>query len=130
MALFLFSLIGLPLTGGFMGKLFLFMGALGVPPMTQEGAPPDSWNRFTVLALIGAINAAIGAWYYLRVITVMFLRSPIKPLARIQAWPGLASLLGCAILTLVLGIWPASVWDRAKAAIWPASSASTLRAQH
>ena len=81
MALFLFSLIGLPLTAGFMGKFYLFFGALVSP--AEEGT-----RLYRVLAVIGAVNAAVGAYYYLRIIGVMYLRNPIRPLEqpRCQLW--------------------------------------------
>jgi NADH-quinone oxidoreductase subunit N len=100
MALFLFSLIGMPLTAGFAGKFVLFFGALAVPPR-----PEHPWI-FRILALIGVINAAIGAWFYLRVVAVMYLRNPIKPLENTRSWPGLATLWICALVTLVLGFYP------------------------
>jgi NADH-quinone oxidoreductase subunit N len=100
MALFLFSLIGMPLTAGFAGKFVLFFGAMAVPPR-----PEHPW-LFRILALIGAINAAIGAWYYLRILAVMYLRNPIKPLENTRSWPGLATLWICALVTLVLGFYP------------------------
>jgi NADH-quinone oxidoreductase subunit N len=99
MATFLFSLIGIPLTAGFAGKLLLFLGALSVP--SGEHA-----RLFRVLALIGAVNAAIGAWYYLRILMVMYLRTPIRPLAGGRSAPGLAALWLCALVTLVLGVYP------------------------
>jgi NADH-quinone oxidoreductase subunit N len=100
MAFFLFSLIGIPLTAGFAGKFVLFFGALAVPPR-----PEHPW-LFRILALIGVINAAIGAWYYLRIIAVMYLRNPIKPLENPRSWPGLVTLWLCALVTLVLGVYP------------------------
>jgi NADH-quinone oxidoreductase subunit N len=100
MALFLFSLLGLPLTAGFAGKLFLFLAALDVP---EE----PSASLFRWLALIAAVNSAIGAWYYLRVVAVMYLRSPIRPLQVRRAWPGMAAVGICAAVTLVFGVWPA-----------------------
>lgn len=100
MALFLFSLIGIPLTAGFAGKFVLFFGAMAVPPR-----PEHPW-LFRILALIGVINAAIGAWYYLRILTVMYLRNPIKPLENARSWPGLATLWICALVTLFLGLYP------------------------
>jgi NADH-quinone oxidoreductase subunit N len=99
MTLFLFSLIGIPLTGGFVGKLLIFLGALSV-----EGERAIFYRE---LALIMALNAAIGAWYYLRIVTKMYLHTPIKPLepARAsQSWPVLAALWICTILTLGLGL--------------------------
>src|SRR5205823_887026 len=54
MLVFLFSLIGMPLTAGFAGKFMLFYEALGL----SGSAPPDQVRRYQGLALIGAINAA------------------------------------------------------------------------
>jgi NADH-quinone oxidoreductase subunit N len=99
MALFMFSLIGIPLTAGFWGKLVLFFGAMVV------SRPEHPW-LFPSLALIGVINAAIGAWYYLRVVAVMYLRNPIKPLENPRSWPGLATVGICALVTMVVGFYP------------------------
>ena len=74
MAIFLFSLIGLPLTAGFVGKFLLFVGAFSAPSDT-----PTMRNLYQLLAVIAAINAAVGAFYYLRVIGVMYLRTPLRP---------------------------------------------------
>jgi len=116
MALFLFSLIGIPFTAGFWGKLFLFFGALGVParPPFEEHA-----HLFRVLAVIGAVNAAIGAWYYLRIVTVMYLRNPIKPLEKARSWPGLAAIAICAIITLGFGVYPDPLVKASRAAARP-----------
>jgi NADH-quinone oxidoreductase subunit N len=103
MSLFLFSLIGIPLTAGFTGKLMIFFGAVAV----TEGNPV---TLFRVLALLGVINAAIGAWYYLRIVAVMYLRSPIKPLEKRWAWAGFATLCVCAVLTLGLSVRPGAAW--------------------
>ena len=103
MAVFLFSLIGMPFTAGFAGKFLLFFGALAVPAESQLA---DHAVLFRVLALIGAINAAIGAWYYLRLVMVMFLRTPVKPIDNPRTWPGLTAIGICAVLTLLFGIYP------------------------
>jgi NADH-quinone oxidoreductase subunit N len=103
MAIFLFSLIGIPLTAGFTGKLMVFFGAMAVP--ASEHA---TW--FRVLALLGVINAAIGAWYYLRIIAVMYLRSPVEPLAPRPRLAGLLTLWICAILTIGLSVPPGAQW--------------------
>jgi NADH-quinone oxidoreductase subunit N len=107
MVLFLFSLIGIPLTGGFAGKLLLFLGAMSIkePPLLYRG-----------LALIGVINAAIGAWYYLRIAAVMYLRSPIKPLERSRLRPALLALWICAAVTVVTGVYPEPLWQVTTAA--------------
>jgi NADH-quinone oxidoreductase subunit N len=110
MALFLFSLIGIPATAGFAGKLFLFWGAVGVPSDAMA-----VWFRF--LALIAAVNAAIGAWYYLRIITAMYLLNPPRQPARAGTWPGLAALGLCAIVTMAIGVYPPLLLGPIKAAL-------------
>jgi NADH-quinone oxidoreductase subunit N len=99
MAVFLFSLIGLPLTAGFAGKLQLFWGALDVWQRTG-----DDGRLYLVLAVVGALNAAIGAYYYLRIISVMYLRGSVQPLPQPRSWPALVMLWVCAIITIWLGV--------------------------
>jgi NADH-quinone oxidoreductase subunit N len=115
MVVFLFSLIGIPLTAGFTGKLLIFFGAMGVPANVHaEFFPAASEGQhallFRVLAVIGVLNAAVGAWYYLRIIAVMYLRTALKPLPRRWAWPGLTTIGLCAILTVGLSFPPGSTW--------------------
>jgi NADH-quinone oxidoreductase subunit N len=114
MAVFLFSLIGVPLTAGFAGKFLLFNGAVSVSLNAQEMAKtinsnePAGWEQqarlFLVLGVVGMLNAAIGGWYYLRIVTVMYLRPALKPLEIRRNWPGLAALVMCVLLTLGLGV--------------------------
>jgi NADH-quinone oxidoreductase subunit N len=111
MAIFLFSLIGIPLTAGFNGKLFLFFGAVAV-----EG---DRAWLFQVLALVGVLNAAVGGWYYLRILAKMYLQTPVRPLEQPRGWPGLAALWACALVTLVLGIYPRPLLQVAERAARP-----------
>lgn len=117
MALFLFSLIGIPLTAGFMGKLFLFFGALSVP-MDVAGLEEHA-RLFRWLAVIGVINATIGAWYYLRIVAAMYLRTPLRPVEKPHTLSGLAALGICAAVTLVLGIWPQFMVDAVRQAVGP-----------
>jgi NADH-quinone oxidoreductase subunit N len=111
MVLFLFSLIGLPVTAGFWGKLFIFLGAVTFPsesnPLVQDQA-----RLFLVLTIIGAINAAIGCYYYLRIAGVMYLRDRVEPLPPPRSRPALAAVLLCAVVTLAVGIYP---WPLVKA---------------
>jgi NADH-quinone oxidoreductase subunit N len=101
-AIFLFSLIGIPLTAGFTGKLLIFFGAMAV---RAEHA-----YLYQVLALIGVVNAAIGAWYYLRLVAVMYLRQPLQPLTPRRNLPGLATLTICVVLTVGLSVPPGATW--------------------
>jgi NADH-quinone oxidoreductase subunit N len=83
LAIFLFSMIGLPLTAGFVGKFLLFLGVLGAPSDTESMRDLYQW-----LAGAAAVNAAIGAVYYLRVIGILYLRSALRPAAKPRpSWP-------------------------------------------
>jgi NADH-quinone oxidoreductase subunit N len=119
MTLFLLSLIGIPATAGFVGKFLLFFGAFSYHydpnnPASRELA--EMVTLFRVLALIGVINAAIGGWYYLRIIAAMYLRSPLQPLAKPAVAPRLVAIWACALVTLVFGLYPKPLLDRARAA--------------
>jgi NADH-quinone oxidoreductase subunit N len=121
MALFLFSLIGMPATAGFIGKFLLFFSAMGLPADTSAQLPElgkvqEYATRLRYLALIGAINAAAAGWYYLRIVAAMYLRTPLKPLAAPASWPGLAAVCICAALTLGLGVYPKPLVEAARAA--------------
>jgi NADH-quinone oxidoreductase subunit N len=105
MSVFLFSLIGLPLTAGFWGKFELLFGALTVPE-----------HLFWVLALIGALNAAIGAYYYLRIASVMYLRGAIHPIDQPHCLAGRLAIAICLIATLGFGIYPAPLQRLAQSA--------------
>ncbi len=94
----LISLIGLPFTLGFWGKLSVFYAAIA----TRDA-------RYVVLAVIGLLNAAIGAFYYLRIIAYMYLRSGYGRVEYRAASPTFAVVVITAALTLLLGIWPRPV---------------------
>jgi len=101
--LFLLSLLGLPATGGFLGKFFAFQAAVD--------------SRIVWLVVIAAINSVIGAYYYLRVIIAMYFWEPSKDYTPTKVAPAVvfALILG-AVGTLYLGILPSRVLDYAKAA--------------
>jgi NADH-quinone oxidoreductase subunit N len=101
LALFLFSLIGLPLTAGFSGKFLLFFSAI-----EAEHHLTSHHGLFIALAIIGALNAAIGAYYYLRIVAAMYLREAIRPLVPTPQAAAPIAVAVCVILTIVLGIRP------------------------
>jgi len=107
MAVFLFSLVGIPLTAGFAGKVFLFWGPMGLVPRPELEGAMDTYALNVALAVIGMLNAAIGGWYYLRVVAVMYLREPVEPRPQTKAWPALAAIVACAVVTLVFGVYTA-----------------------
>jgi NADH-quinone oxidoreductase subunit N len=114
MTLFLLSLIGIPPTPGFSGKWELLFGAFALP-----GGDPETAKQvalFKLLALITVVNAAIGSWYYLRLITVMYLRTPLQPLPKQKVSPRLVAVWVCAAVTLIF-FYPRPLFDRARAAI-------------
>lgn len=102
---FLFSLIGLPLTAGFVGKFELFFGAMTVPE-----------RLFWVLVLIGAINAAIGAYYYLRIIGVMYLRGAVHPIDKPHCLAGRLAIAVCLVVSIGFGVYPAPLQKLAQSA--------------
>ncbi len=111
MAVLLLSLIGMPLTAGFAGKLLLFLGAFDAP------AVGPMRNMYRVLAVIAAVNAAVGAVYYLRVIGAMYLRAPLRTAEPARGSPALAAALICAAATVVFGVYPAPLAEAARAAV-------------
>jgi NADH-quinone oxidoreductase subunit N len=127
MALFLFSLIGIPMTAGFVGKWLIFWGALGVRNLTD--GPVDQERLFRILALIAALNAAVGGWYYLRLIAVMYLREPARHLSASLSGPALGAAVICAAVTLGFGVHPDPLEQQAhNAAAPPKSTPHSLRA--
>jgi len=98
-SIFLLSLIGIPLTGGFFGKFYIFRAALEA--------------NLVWLTILGLLNSAVAAYYYLRIIVVMYFHEPgeaaetVAPLTgglRIVLW-------GSALATLILGIFPSFILD-------------------
>jgi NADH-quinone oxidoreductase subunit N len=108
--LLLLSMIGIPLTAGFSGKLALFFGLYDAPTTHGMG------NAYKALVVLAAVNAAIGAVVYLRVLSAAFLRSPLRTDAPPAARGPLAAALLCALGTLAIGIYPQMIWDKARAA--------------
>lgn len=98
MGLCLFSLAGVPPMAGFYGKLWIFSSVLNV------ASGPEA-QGFQFLAIVGVLNAAIGAYYYLRILMKMVFSSPpaiaLKPRA---AWPTKLAVAVCALLSLLIGI--------------------------
>jgi hypothetical protein len=97
---FLMSLIGIPITGGFFGKFYIFSAALK--------------SNLVGLTIIGLINSAVAAYYYLRVIVMMYMRQPRGevPVTATPPATGLAIAL-CVLATLLLGVVPGRVLDYA-----------------
>lgn len=86
LSLFMLSLLGMPLTAGFMGKIMVFGSAIE--------------QKYYVLVVIGVLNTAISAYYYLRLIIVMFFGE------RTMAWsaPRIPASVAVALVITVLGV--------------------------
>jgi NADH-quinone oxidoreductase subunit N len=108
LAIFMFSLTGIPPLAGFWGKLTLFGSAIQLSAAQQTSNTTLSlW--FVGLAIAAALNAAIGAAYYLRIIGVMYFQSPGTPP---PAAGGKLALVGgvlCALLVIGSGMFPAQI---------------------
>jgi NADH-quinone oxidoreductase subunit N len=96
MTLFLLSLTGIPPTAGFFGKFYVILAAV------EAGGP------LTVLAVLAVLNAAVAAFYYLRVVVYMFMRDPAAEVPVLAHGLLLkAGLAVATVMTIVLGLFPA-----------------------
>ncbi|MBM3813994.1 MAG: NADH-quinone oxidoreductase subunit N [Acidimicrobiia bacterium] len=100
-SLFLFSLIGVPLTGGFFGKFYIFKAAID--------------SGLIGLTVLGLLSSAVAAFYYLRIIVVMYFHEPGDTMDTITSpAPGIQiALWTSALATLLLGVFPSFVLDYA-----------------
>jgi NADH-quinone oxidoreductase subunit N len=104
LAVCLFSLTGIPPLAGFWGKLLVFGGALSV-----DALPAVAGLRwcFVAAAIVGVLNSAVAAAYYLRIIAVMYFRTPLAtPRAEGGAGAWWAAAV-CTLLLLIVGVYPA-----------------------
>jgi len=100
LTVFLLSLIGIPITGGFFAKFYVFSAAFQA--------------NLTGLVIIGVLNSAVASYYYLRLIVIMYMREPRDeaPVAAIPASLGTALIISVAC-TIYLGVLPSRVLDYA-----------------
>jgi len=97
LSIFVFSLIGVPLTSGFFGKFYIFQAALD--------------SHLVWLTIIGLLNSAIAAYYYLKIIVAVYMREPAGAVAKLPpVSPGLRiALWASALGVLLLGIFPSTL---------------------
>jgi NADH-quinone oxidoreductase subunit N len=100
LTVFLLSLIGIPMTSGFFAKFYVFSAALQA--------------NLVGLTIIGVLNSAVGAYYYLRIIVMMYMReaqddTPVAPPSAALS----TALAISAAATLYLGILPGRILEYA-----------------
>ncbi|MBL6455196.1 NADH-quinone oxidoreductase subunit NuoN [Belnapia sp. T6] len=101
MAAFMFSMAGIPPLAGFFSKLYVFLAAV------QGG--------FWTLAVVGVLTSVVSAYYYLRVVKVMFFDQPAGALDRAPASLTIV-MAGTGLFTLLFGLFPAPLLAAAQAA--------------
>jgi NADH-quinone oxidoreductase subunit N len=103
MLIFLFSLTGIPPMAGFIGKFYIFKSAV------QAGMV---W-----LAIVGVIFSAISAYFYLRIIMLMYMYEPKEEFALVQSRALALALAVSATAVVVIGVSPAGVLEFARASV-------------
>ncbi len=110
LAICAFSLMGLPPTAGFLGKLYVFSSAFSLP------ASHPMHDAMIVLAVIGVINSAIGAAYYLRIVAAAYMGSETAETSPIGGSPIRMGLGLCAVAMIAMFAWPAGLSRQADSA--------------
>ncbi len=105
----LLSLSGIPPLAGFMGKFEIFAAAIAARERVET-------SGFLLLAVIGMLTAAVGAYYYLRIVVVMYLRPSRQPVELSGGWPVALSVGACAGLSLLLGVFSGPLVQGARSA--------------
>jgi NADH-quinone oxidoreductase subunit N len=104
MALFMFSLAGLPPTAGFMGKFYVFSSAVA--------------KGYVWLVVIAVLNSVVSVYYYFRVTIKIYMQAPEKDLEGVAVTPAMVvALVLMAAGTLWVGTFPNTYLDLAKQAV-------------
>src|SRR6185369_594239 len=96
MTIFLLSLGGVPPTGGFFGKFYLFRSAMEDP-------------RLYWLVIAGVLNSVVSIYYYLRVVVAMYFRDPIRPHEPFPSASMRVALVVAVIAVMALGVFPGTL---------------------
>ena len=95
MSVFMFALAGVPPFAGFFGKYYVFFAAIK--------------SHMTWLAIIGVLASLVSAYYYLRVVVLMYFRDGHADIASIPSRAALAVVVLCAVAVLVFGLFPSFI---------------------
>lgn len=99
LAAFMFSLAGVPPLAGFFGKFYIFMSAINA--------------GLYVLAVIGVLSSVVGAYYYLRIVKIMYFDEASEPLAKPVRGELGAVMTVTGLFTMLFFIWPAPLLNMA-----------------
>jgi NADH-quinone oxidoreductase subunit N len=102
LGIFMFALAGIPPTAGFFAKLYIFLAAIDA--------------HLVGLAVIGVVTSVVGAFYYLRIVKVMYFDEPAGAFDRPLAFEVKAVLVVAALVTMFFIVWPDSIVGPAQAA--------------
>lgn len=106
MAVFMFSLAGLPPTAGFVGKFAIFGSAVA--------------QGYIWLVVVGVLTSAASIFYYFRVVMKMYMEPANSAFVRLQFSPPMLVALGIAVITvLYIGIFPTTYLDLARESVKP-----------
>jgi len=95
--LILFSLAGIPPLAGFFAKFYIFMAVIEA--------------KIYLLAIIGLLTTVVSAFYYLRIIKIIYFDKPKKPFDNIYDWGLKTSLILSSVLILIYFIYPSILTD-------------------
>ncbi len=114
MLLFLLSLAGIPPLGGFIAKYFVFAA---VVQAAASGGPEAT--LMVALAVVGALNAVVSLYYYMRLVVAMFVKTEFVP-ARLSFSTGVVvTLVFAALFTIAVGVYPQPFIELARTATLP-----------
>jgi NADH-quinone oxidoreductase subunit N len=121
LAIFMFSLAGVPPLAGFFAKLYIFMAAIdaSIAPVSEAAGGPGvivGHTQFIYLAVIGVVTSVFGAYYYLRIVKIMFFDEPAGAFDRPIGGDLRAVLALTALAVLLFVVYPAPVVDSAELA--------------
>src|SRR5579872_3705823 len=104
LTIFLLSLIGIPVTGGFFAKFYVFSAALQA--------------NLVGLVIVGVLNSAVASYYYLRLIVFMYMREPRGEVPVMPVPAGVGTALAISLgATIYLGVLPGRVLDYASRSV-------------
>ena len=102
LALALIALIGVPPTSIFIAKIYVFTAAVN--------------SGLAWLAILGVVNSVVSAYYYLRVVRVMYLLPPLSE-EPVRAGPSMGLAVACTFAgTAIFGLYPTPLLNLAKTA--------------